>query len=230
MLPSEELPDVRTLKKVLHERHGAPPRFRQAIFGNGCRMADDCSIMQVSQVELLSLEFVPVPRSDMLVLHPIFWSVAKNKPAELEDLLQCPMDPNVDDPRFPPFDRTPLLYAAHNGYAECLDLMLEAGADTEARAGNGGIPWITPLNCAAFFGHPQCVRSLLSHGADMHMRGSIPCNGELVHESSLCHACLKGHEDVALSFVQPGLNARMLSCKSFAAPAERIRDARRAAE
>ncbi|CAE7418934.1 ANKRD50 [Symbiodinium sp. CCMP2592] len=150
VLPSEELPDVRTLKKVLHERHGAPPRFRQAILGNGCRMADDCGIMQVSQVELLLLEFVP--RSDTLIKH-IFFSVVKNSPAELEDLLQCPMDPNVDDPRFPPFDRTPLLHAAHYGYAECLDLMLEAGADTEARAHNGGIPWITPLNCAAFFGH-----------------------------------------------------------------------------
>ena len=32
VLPSEELPDVRTLKKVLHRRHGAPLRFRQAIF------------------------------------------------------------------------------------------------------------------------------------------------------------------------------------------------------
>ena len=255
VLRSEELPDVRTLKKVLHERHGAPPRFRQAIFQNGCRMADDCSIMMLSQVELLLLEFVP--RSGTHLLNPILSSVAKNKPAVLEDLLQCPMDPNVDDPRFPPFDRTPLLYAAHNGYAECLDLMLEAGADTEARAGNDGIPWITPLNCAAFFGHIQCVRSLLSHGADMHAKGSMYCKGELVHTSSLCHACLTGHEDVALSLVQSGAAndlQEIIRALGFAGRggmpntselvqllrqkkrrrlgpfAERIRDARRAAE
>ncbi|CAE7419167.1 Btbd11 [Symbiodinium sp. CCMP2592] len=202
VLPSEELPDVRTLKKVLHEYHGAPPRFRQAIFENGCRMADDCSIMQVSQVELLLVEFVP--RSDTHVLDPIFWSVVENKPAELEGLLQRPLDPNVSDPHFPPSDRTPLLHAAHHGYAGCLDLLLEAGADTEMRAHNHGIQWLTPLNCAAYFGQIQCVCSLLSHGADMHVKGSMYRNGALVHTSSLCHACLTGHEDVALSLVQSG--------------------------
>ncbi|CAE7365858.1 secG [Symbiodinium sp. CCMP2592] len=201
VLPSEELPDVRTLKKVLHERHGAPPRFRQAILENGCRMADDCSLMQVTQVQLLLLDFVPW--SDGQVFE-IFESVDGSNPERLEDILQRPTDPNVASFFAQPFHRTPLLYAAHRGRAACLDLLLEASADTEMRADDRGIQWITPLNCAAYFGHVQCVRSLLSHGADMHAEGTTRCPGGIVHTSSLCLACMAGHEDVALFLVQSG--------------------------
>ena len=114
------------------------------------------------------------------------------------------MDPHVAARFLPPFYRAPLLFAARCGYDECLDLLLEAGADTDMRGDNQGIQWITPLHCAAYFGHIQCVRSLLSHGADMHEEGSIRCNGRIVHTSSLCYACMAGYEDVALFLVQSG--------------------------
>ena len=202
VLPSEELPDVRTLRKLLHERHGAPPRFRQAILENGCRMPDDCTIMQGGEVQLLLLDFVP--SSDILP-RQLWISTADDKPAQLEGILQCPVDPNVVNTLFPPLQRTPLLLAANLGHVECLDLLLEAGADTEMRADYPEeTQWGTPLNGAAFFGHIQCVRSLLSHGADMQAEGVLVGRFAKGPISSLCHACLKGHEDVALFLVQSG--------------------------
>ncbi|OLQ13615.1 Ankyrin repeat, PH and SEC7 domain containing protein secG [Symbiodinium microadriaticum] len=55
---------------------------------------------------------------------------------------------------------TPLNWAAGNGHADYVELLLKAGADKE-RARR-----YTPLNLAAFWGRPDCVELLLKAGAD----------------------------------------------------------------
>lgn len=57
---------------------------------------------------------------------------------------------------------TPLHQAARAGDVDMLRLLIEAGADIEARAPGGA----TALHHAAYFGHPEVVRELLACGAD----------------------------------------------------------------
>jgi ankyrin repeat protein len=57
---------------------------------------------------------------------------------------------------------TPLHQAARAGDLGMARLLLEAGADLEARAPGGA----TALHHAAYFGHPEVVRELLAWGAD----------------------------------------------------------------
>ncbi len=57
---------------------------------------------------------------------------------------------------------TPLIIAAKNGKDEVVRLLLEAGAEKEAKS-NGGF---TPLSAAAYHGHDAVVRLLLEAGAD----------------------------------------------------------------
>lgn len=66
------------------------------------------------------------------------------------------------DARDPTFETTSLAFAADFGQADAVTLLLEAGADPDARNGNGS----TPMIGAAFFGRPECLRLLLDAGAD----------------------------------------------------------------
>lgn len=66
------------------------------------------------------------------------------------------------DARDPTFETTALAFAADFGQADAVTLLLEAGADPDARNGNGS----TPMIGAAFFGRPECLRILLKAGAD----------------------------------------------------------------
>ena len=58
---------------------------------------------------------------------------------------------------------TPLHYAAREGHAECVRVLLASGANANARTRAGGA---TPLHRAAFTGEATCVRLLLDGGAD----------------------------------------------------------------
>jgi len=66
------------------------------------------------------------------------------------------------DARDPTFETTALAFATDFGQVEAVTLLLEAGADPDARNGNGSTPTIG----AAFFGRPECLRLLLDAGAD----------------------------------------------------------------
>ncbi|KAJ3520622.1 hypothetical protein NMY22_g12670 [Coprinellus aureogranulatus] len=57
---------------------------------------------------------------------------------------------------------TPLHYACQNGHAECAQILLEAGADINARTLDGS----TALKLACYRGYEDCVKHLLEHGAD----------------------------------------------------------------
>lgn len=61
---------------------------------------------------------------------------------------------------------TPLHYAASTGQVETTQMLLEQGADVDARAFDG----TTPLMMAAYAGSEEVVRLLLGAGADLHLR------------------------------------------------------------
>ncbi|KAL2680328.1 hypothetical protein Neosp_007925 [[Neocosmospora] mangrovei] len=59
---------------------------------------------------------------------------------------------------------TPLLWAARHGYENVAQLVLEKGADPEAKDGNS---YQTPLEIASHYGHVAVVELLLNKGADI---------------------------------------------------------------
>lgn len=68
---------------------------------------------------------------------------------------------DIDAPD-PTFRATALMFAADFGQVAAVTLLLEHGADPNARGGSRS----TPAIGAAFFGRPECLRILLESGAD----------------------------------------------------------------
>ena len=58
-----------------------------------------------------------------------------------------------------------------NGDKECVLLLVEAGANLEAKDGEGA----TPLCGAAKSGEVECVRMLVEAGADLEARAAVCC-------------------------------------------------------
>jgi|GEM_PF-777012 len=85
------------------------------------------------------------------------------------------------------YGRTPLHYAAAAGRAEVAKLLLERGADVNAKEDKYGD---TPLHAAAAFGYAEVARLLLEHGAD-------PSIGDNDSVTPLDVAREEGHEEVA---------------------------------
>ena len=65
--------------------------------------------------------------------------------------------------------RTALILAAEKGRADCARLLVDAGADKEARDVGG----CTALIQAALRGHTVCARLLLDAGADKNAKDSV---------------------------------------------------------
>jgi len=61
---------------------------------------------------------------------------------------------------------TCLMIAANNGHLDICRLLIDKGAQVEAKNGGG---W-TPLHCSADRGHVEIVRLLCDHGADVEAR------------------------------------------------------------
>ena len=79
---------------------------------------------------------------------------------------------------------TPLIIAAYNGHEAIVRLLLEAGADKEAKDNDG----FTPLINAAYNGHEAVVRLLLEAGADKEAKDN---DGD-----PLIIAAMSGHEAI----------------------------------
>lgn len=90
---------------------------------------------------------------------------------------------------------TPLAYAACAGSRECVQLLLEHGADPNLRTRLGR----TPAIIAATYGHSQCIAMLHQHGADLEMRDSKD-------RTALFHAAALGQDRVVQTLVDLGAN------------------------
>ena len=89
----------------------------------------------------------------------IWTAAATGETTAIRNNLDKGVDVNTPDPVG---QTTPLAVAANFGQLEAVEMLLKAGADPNARNGNGS----TPSLGAAFFGRPDCLRALLDAGAD----------------------------------------------------------------
>ncbi|XP_013388856.1 serine/threonine-protein phosphatase 6 regulatory ankyrin repeat subunit B-like [Lingula anatina] len=80
---------------------------------------------------------------------------------------------------------TPLHWAALGSGTQCVQLLLQHGADTSIQDMGGS----TPLHIAARFGNTQCVQLFLQHGADTNIQdkgGSTPLHLEARFGNTQC--------------------------------------------
>ena len=92
-------------------------------------------------------------------------------------------DPNAKDPQS---GSTLLAAAALMGHTEIVTLLLEHGADVNARSRDDG----TALHAAAFLGHTETVKLLLEKGADTTLRNNM--GGTAIAGAKLDWAFAKG--------------------------------------
>ena len=86
--------------------------------------------------------------------------------AAMKQALAGGADPNTKDPQS---GSSLLATAALMGHTEVVDLLLEHGADVNAKSRDGG----TALHAAAFLGRAEIVKLLLDKGADTTLRNNI---------------------------------------------------------
>ena len=95
------------------------------------------------------------------------------------------------DAKQPPGGSTPLLIAATFGRGEAVKLLIEKGANVNAKSNDGA----TPLHGAAFFCRAEIVKLLMSHGADVNaknIRGETPIDAVAAEWSPELEGIYKG--------------------------------------
>ena len=192
---------VRDLKRFLAARIGHP-RFRQRLLGEGMmELPDDMSLTSLTlaltpsaSLHLVLLNFCDVDESaeKALVRH-----CEENRLEEVEMLLQRPQDPSrkwaKDDNEHDFF--APIHRAASNGHLEVVQLLLEAGAEKNAAAGDGS----TALHFAAQDDHAEVVQLLLGAGAD---ENAVDAGGG----TALHYAAQYGYVEVARLLLETGID------------------------
>ena len=69
---------------------------------------------------------------------------------------------------------TALILAAQKGHTDCVRLLVEAGAEKQAKDKQDGL---TALHCAVQMDKPDCVRVLLEAGADKNAKCKVRGDG-----------------------------------------------------
>ncbi len=146
---------------------------------------------------------------DSQVCIPLLELVAKYKPEDTKDFLSSEPDlisklskedklgeelkSIVNEVK----NKTPLHFAAYNGHAEVLELLLKDGANVDERNANNS----TPLHFAAQEGHVKAVELLLKHNADTSLQSDV--NGGY---TALHFAADEGHVEVVELLIEKGAN------------------------
>ncbi len=94
---------------------------------------------------------------------PLSRAVRKERKATVEALISMGANVNTTNA----IGSTPLHFAAISGNLDIVRLLLENGAEVNAKTNGGDLPGVTPIHAAAFEGQTRIVELLLVKGADI---------------------------------------------------------------
>ena len=169
---------VETVKLLLEK--GADTTLRNNMGGTAIEGAKLNWLMTKGIVGMLQIEIdeaeVKAGRIEVIKLlseqpnnasqsHNLWEVVAAGELSAIKDALGDSVDLNAQDPQF---GITPLAWAALMGQTKVVALLLEHGADINAKNRDGA----TPLHSAAFLGRVETVKLLLEKGADTTLRNN----------------------------------------------------------
>ena len=178
---------VGNLKQHL-SAHIGYTRFQQRLLNDTIELEDDMPLQFMPTVQLVVLNFSP---ADEILAQQLLSSCEHNMLGKLQRLLKMPLNPNVRDRTT---QDTALHIGAHRGRAEFVRLLLEAGADKDAKNAYGA----TALHLAAQRSHLEVVRLLLEAGADT---DAAKTNDGM---TALHFAALHGHLEVVRLLLEAG--------------------------
>ncbi|KAF5986977.1 ankyrin protein [Fusarium bulbicola] len=198
-------------------------------FNPGTQLMKSVCVLLVRESSISGTGFCPTPPRSTSRLHIAAYFGLENIVQKL--LLTCSQADPTDD-----FNRTPLSYAAEQGYETVIELLIDNGADKDSRGtGKYEHEGRTPLSFAAEKGHEAAVRTLINRGACLHLacdtefgRGWTPLSyaaqcghmavvtlllesgAELEYDNSgrtaLSRAAEKGHKDIVILLLKQGAN------------------------
>ena len=141
----------------------------------------------------------------------LFAAIEKNDIQKVRYLLSISTDVNAKDPYA---SMTPLMMAAYDGYTEIARLLIEKGADVNAR---GGVDMdMTPLIYAASQDRVDMVKLLLDKGANVDTKTQYGW-------TPLFFAASRGRVDIAKLLIDKGadVNAKLPTGETALAEAEK---------
>lgn len=122
-----------------------------------------------------------------------WWKAVKEGDAlQIREMLRDGIDVDVRDQE----SWTALMFAALNGHLEVATILIQAGANVNARS-FGGFTGTTPLMVASSQGHLDLVRLLIDRGADVKPIG--PLGG-----TAVAFAAFQGHLQIVRMLVDHG--------------------------
>ena len=104
------------------------------------------------------------------------------------------VDVDEDDSSWGSWGETPLQLAARYSHNEIVELLIDNGADVNAKDVNGN----TPLHLAALFGRKEVIELLIANGAAVNVKGGN-LGGMPLH-----HAAFNGHKEIVELLIAKG--------------------------
>eukprot|EP00434_Breviolum_minutum_P015901 symbB.v1.2.014013.t2/scaffold1012.1/size144332/6 len=185
-LPADEFEgkSVRELKEFLVQKTNGFTPFQQRLFReDGSECLDDAMLIP----DTFQLVLLAYPPADWEEDQKLFHACEENQLDELHLLLRRPLNPTcVNDEGV-----TALHVAARQGHLECINLLVQAGAEIDHGP-------VTPLHLAARHGHLEACKVLLDYGAEKDKVSTE--NGD----TALHFAAWEGHLDVVCFLLHLG--------------------------